>query len=218
MQITALEQQVHTSERINLFLDGAFALSISVALMFGLGLHVGQELSVEELEQLKEAEAVQQAIERAINYLSFRPRSQEEVRRNLRKKETPPEIIEQALAYLQERDYLNDRTFAAFWVENRGQYNPRGSQALRRELRLKGVEQEIVEEVVDREQDGALALRAAQKKARLLLQTPGMDYKTFRNRLGGFLQRRGFSYEAVSLAVRTLWEEARRDPPDEEEE
>jgi regulatory protein len=216
MQITALEQQAHTTERVNLSIDGKFALGISAELMIRLGLHVGQELSGAELEQLKEAEAVQQAIERAINYLSFRPRSQEEVRRNLRKKEIPPEIIEQALTYLQERDYLNDRTFAAFWVESRGQFNPRGSQALRSELRLKGVEQEIVEEVVDREQDGELALRAGEKKARLLLQTPGIDYKTFRNRLGGFLQRRGFSYEAVKRAVSALWEEARAEVPDEE--
>lgn len=216
MRITAIEPQAHNADRINLYVDGKFLLATSAELMLKLSLHLEQELSATDLEQLKNAEALQQAIERAINYLSFRPRSQEEVRRHLIKKETPPEIIEETLAYLLNRDYINDRTFASFWVESREQFNPRGSQALRSELRLKGVDRQIVEEIVDDEQDGELALRAGRKKALLLLQIPGMDYKLFRNRLGGFLQRRGFSYEAVSRAIRALWEELKTEAPDEE--
>jgi regulatory protein len=81
---------------------------------------------------------------------------------------------------------------------------------------MKGVEREVVEEIVDDEQDEELALRAASRKAALLLQTPGIDYSTFRNRLGGFLQRRGFSYEIVARVVRALWQE-HQDAQDEEE-
>lgn len=216
MRITALEQQAHNPERVNLYLDGKFALGISAELMLKLNLHLDQELSSTDLEQLKSEENRQQAIERAINYLSFRPRSQEEVRRYLRKKETPPDIIEAVLERLQRLDYLNDRSFASFWVENRERFNPRGSQALRNELRMKGVEREIVDEMVDDEHDEALAMRAASRKATLLLQTPGMDYATFRNRLGGFLQRRGFSYDIVARVVRALWQEQKERSSDEE--
>lgn len=207
MRITALEQQAHNPERVSLYLDGTFALGISAELMLKMNLHLDQELSAADLEQLKSEEARQQAVERAINYLSFRPRSQAEVRRYLRKKETPPDIIEAVLERLQRLDYVNDRSFASFWVENRERFNPRGAQALRNELRMKGVEREVVEEMVDDEQDEELALRAASRKAALLLQTPGIDYSTFRNRLGGFLQRRGFSYEIVARVVRALWQE-----------
>jgi regulatory protein len=211
MRITALEPQAHNPERVNLYLDDKFALGISAELMLNMRLHLNQELSAAELEELKSAEAHQQAVERAINYLSFRPRSQEEVRRYLRKKETPPEIIEAVLERLQRLDYLNDRSFTSFWVENRERFNPRGAQALRSELRMKGVEREIVDEVVDDEHDEELALRAASRKAALLLQTPSIDYATFRNRLGGFLQRRGFSYEIVARVVRALWQEHQND-------
>jgi regulatory protein len=215
MRITALEQQTNNPARTNLHVDGKFLMGISAELMLQLGLHLDQELSLAEIEQFKNAEVRQQAIESALNYLSFRPRSQEEVRRHLRKKETPSEIIEDVLAHLQNLDYINDKTFASFWVENREQFNPRGSRALRNELRLKGVEREIVEEIVDDEQDEELALRAGRKKALLLLQSPGMDYTKFRNRMGGFLQRRGFSYEAVSHTVRALWDELKTETPDE---
>jgi regulatory protein len=216
MRITALELQAHNPNRVNLYLDGKFSLGISAELMLKLQLHLDQELSTADLAQLQSEENRQQAIERAINYLSFRPRSQEEVRRYLRKKETPPDIIEAVLEHLQGRDYLNDRSFASFWVENRDRFNPRGSQALRNELRMKGVEREIVEETVDDENDEELALRAASRKADLLLRTPEMDYATFRNRLGGFLQRRGFSYAIVARVVRALWQEHKENSPDEE--
>lgn len=215
MRITALEQQAHNPERINLYVDGKFALGISAELMLKQGLHLDQELSATEFEELKNAEAVQQAVERAINYLSFRPRSQAEVRLHLRKKETPPEIIEAALERLNRLDYVNDKAFSAFWVENREQFNPRGSRALRNELRLKGVDREIVEEVVDEEHDEELALRAARKKASLLLQASDMDYAKFRNRLGGFLQRRGFSYDVVARVVRALWQESKDEKTDD---
>src|SRR6185312_10817376 len=157
MRITALEQQVKNPERVNLYIDGKFALGISAELMLKMNLHLDQELSTADLEALQNEETRQQAVERAINYLSFRPRSQEEVRRYLRKKETPPDIIEAVLERLQRLDYLDDRSFASFWVENRERFNPRGSQALRNELRMKGVEREIVEETVDDEHDEELA-------------------------------------------------------------
>ncbi len=215
MRITSLEQQAHDPARVSLFIDGKFALGISAELMLKMHLHLEQELSDADLEQLKSAEARQQAVERAINYLSFRPRSQEEVRRYLRKKETPPDIIEAVLERLHSLDYLDDRSFASFWVENRDRFNPRGSQALRNELRMKGVEREIVDEAVDDEHDEELALRAASRKAALLLQTPTMDYATFRNRLSGFLQRRGFSYAIVARVVRSLWQEHKESQTDE---
>ena len=100
----------------------------------------------------------------------------------------------------------NDEAFTTFWIEYRAQFSPRGERALN-ELRQKGVERDIVDELVDSEQDEELALRAGRKKAGSLACLPAMDYATFRTRLGSFLQRRGFGYAVVSRAVRMLWEE-----------
>ena len=207
MRITALEPQVNNPERINLFVDGRFLLGISAALVLQLGMYVEQEVTPEQLDQLHHDEVEQQAVERALNFISYRPRSRAEVRRYLLRKETPPEIIETALARLDHLDYVNDRAFAGFWIENREQFSPRGSRALRNELRLKGVDRELVDEMVDEEQDEARALLAGRKKALSLLHQPAMDYATFRNRLGSFLQRRGFGYDVATRTVKALWQE-----------
>jgi len=212
MRITALEPQVNNSERINLYVDGRFLLGVNAAIVLQMGLRLQQELSPDQLEQLQSEEAEQRAVDRALNYLSYRPRSREEVRRYLRRKETPPEIIEAALARLDRLDFVNDRTFSGFWIESREQFSPRGARALKNELRMKGVERDIVDELVNDEQDEERALRAGRKKAIALVTAPDIDYATFRNRLGSFLQRRGFGFQVTTRTVRTLWKELKEEP------
>ncbi len=215
MRITALEPQVNNPERINLYVDGRFLLGVNATLVLQMGLRLQQELSPDQLEQLQSEEAEQRAVDRALNYLSYRPRSREEVRRYLRRKETPPEVIEAALARLDRLDFVNDRTFSGFWIESREQFSPRGARALKNELRMKGVEREIVDEMVNEEQDEERALRAGRNKAMVLLNAPNIDYATFRNRLGSFLQRRGFGYQVTARTVRALWKELKAEPEQE---
>src|SRR5260370_1096691 len=98
MRITALEPQVNNAERINLYVEGGFQLGVAGEVVFQLGLKLDQELDSPQLEQLRHEETLQRAVDLAFNYLSFRPRSREEVRRYLRRKETPPEMIDSVLA------------------------------------------------------------------------------------------------------------------------
>jgi len=211
MRITALEPQVSNAERINVFVDGHFLLGVHAEVVFQMGLALEQELSPAQLEQLRYEEELQRTVDRAFNYLSFRPRSREEVRRYLRRKQTPPEIIESVLARLDRLNLVNDRDFASFWIENREQFNPRGAQVLKNELRMKGVARDVADELVEEDKDEERALHAGRKKALSLLHIPDIDYATFRNRLGSFLQRRGFSYEISKRTIRALWEELRKD-------
>ena len=216
MRITALEPQASNAERINLYVDGHFLLGVSAEVVLQMGLQLEQELLPAQLEQLRHEEALQRAVDRAFNYLSFRPRSREEVRRYLRRKETPPELIESVLARLDHLDLVNDHDFASFWVETREHFSPRGAYALKNELRMKGVAREVADAVVDEEKDEERALQAGRKKALSLVRLPNIDYATFRTRLGSFLQRRGFGYEISTRTVRALWKELKEEEDPEE--
>lgn len=216
MRITALQTQTKHPNRLNVFIDDHFALGVNVLIIQKLDVQVGQEISLAQLEQLQHEEALQQAVDRALNYLSFRPRSRAEVRRYLRRKETPVELVETVLERLDALELVDDQAFATFWIEAREQANPKGAQALKSELRMKGVTREVVDALVDDEQDGERALRAGRKKALSLMRQPEIDYAIFSARLGSFLQRRGFSYEVASRTVRMLWQELKEEPPEEE--
>ena len=211
MRITSLQTQTTDKERVSVFVDDHFLLGVNALIVLQMGLKVGQVLTAEQLVQLRSEELLQQAVDRALNYLSFRPRSREEVRRYLKKKETPPELIDTVLERLDRLDFVNDRAFATFWIESREHFNPRGSNVLKSELRMKGVDRDVVDELVSDEQDEERALVAGRKKAASLVRLPDMDFKTFRTRLSSFLQRRGFGFSVAAHTVKALWEELKED-------
>jgi regulatory protein len=218
MLITSLQVQVNNPERVNVFVDGKFLMGANALVVMTMKLGVGQELSSGQLEELRQEEEAQKALDRALNYLSSRPHSREEVRRYLRKKETPPELIDGVLERLDRMDLINDESFATFWIESRERFRPKGAQAIKNELRMKGVQRDVVDEMVSDEQDDELALRAGRKKAEQLARQPDADFNTFRARLGPFLQRRGFSYEVSKRTVKALWEELQGEDAEEDEE
>ena len=150
------------------------------------------------------------AVEAGLNFISFRPRSTKEVADHLRKKSLDTAARDHAIGRLQELGYLDDAAFARFWVESRDTHRPRGKRALAWELRQKGVADAIIEDALARfaGDETTLAHEAARKRATALKTT---DPAKFRQQLGAFLARRGFSYEVAGQVVDDLWEELRGD-------
>jgi len=216
MRITALQPQATDAERINVFVDGHFLLGARALIVYQMGLTVEQELTPEQLEQLRSEEALQQAVDRALHYLSFRPHSRQEVRSYLRRKAVAPELIDAVISRLEQLELINDADFATFWVETRDQFSPRGFHALKHELRQKGIKADVVDELINDEQDEERALTAGRKKALALVRLPEMDYATFYRRLGSFLQRRGFGYQIATHTVKALWQELQEEEPEDD--
>jgi len=144
-------------------------------------------------------------MQQALLFLGYRPRSTQEVRVNLEKHEIPEAVIISTLERLQENGLLNDQDFARAWVENRNSFRPRSRRALAIELRRKGLDDEIVQDVLDENvNEDVLALEAARKHLR---RVEGLEWQEFRQKLGGFLGRRGFSYAVIAPVLRQIWAE-----------
>ena len=76
------------------------------------------------------------AHERALGFLSFRPRSRSEVERNLSRHGVSPEAVKAVLTRLQETGLVDDAGFAGYWAGNRQQFSPRGDRAIRQGSRI----------------------------------------------------------------------------------
>jgi regulatory protein len=201
-KITGMVVQKRNKERVNVYLDGEFAFGL--AMIEALKLHKGQSLSDGEVERLRALDEVEVAHEAALRFLAHRPRSIAEVRQKLGQKELSPEAIEQAIQRLQDTRLLDDEAFARFWVDNREQFGPRSSRALKSELRRKGVAEDDIRASLEGMDEEAAAYRAANAQAR---RHQGQDRQVFMKRLGDFLLRRGFNYSVVKQVVNRLWNE-----------
>ena len=190
---------------MNVYLDGEFAFGLSV--IVAAWLQVGQVLDETRIASLQRDEESETAFQKALHFLSYRPRSSEEVRRNLAKRGISEPLVEATLSRLQTAGLVNDQEFARAWVENRNAFRPRSRLALRTELRAKGLSDDVLQPVLDEQVDeSALAFEAARKYVRRLA---GCEWPQFRQKLGGFLARRGFSYSVLSPVVSEVWKEFR---------
>lgn len=204
MIVTAIERQ-RRGRRINLYLDGHFALSLSREILVQAGLHQGMTLDEKGLAELRQADLRLRAREAALRLLSYRPRSQAEMRQRLQRHGLPPDVIEEVLAHLSQQGLLNDQEFTRFWVESRGLSGKRGGRRLSQELQAKGVEREIIlQELANLPEEEAALAAARQRLPRLA----GLDYATFRRRLNAFLLRRGFGYDIAKHVVERCWRES----------
>ncbi|MCK5653670.1 MAG: RecX family transcriptional regulator [Dehalococcoidia bacterium] len=201
--ITDIETQKRGRERVSIFLDGRFAFSVGRGVVEEHGLHPGQVLSDSRVEELAVADLFGKCLNAALRLLSYRPRSEAEIRTRLSRRFNG-ETIEGVILQLRERQMIDDVAFAAFWREARDFFSPRGRRLLKVELRNKGIDRELIDKVLNGIDDEESAYRAAQKRGRTLAKE---DYETFRRKLGAFLRRRGFSYEVANRTTERLWQE-----------
>lgn len=185
-------------------MDGRPALTLEAELVSNEGLQVGQELSDERIESLRMMNNRRRCYDTAARYLSYRPRSESELKERLKRRGFEDTTIAAVLVRLKERGLLDDKAFTEFWKDNRQTFSPRSQRLIRLELRHKGVETETINQAVSTIDDGDNAYRAALSRARRLSQ---VDYDDFYRRLGGYLRRRGFDYAIVKRTVKRTWQE-----------
>jgi regulatory protein len=200
--ITMLQMQKRNKERVNVFLDGEYAFA--VALNLALTLKKGQRLSAAEVEQFQQDGEVDLAFQRAVRYLGMRPRSSAEIESYLKRKEYDEAIVEVVVRRLHEHHYLDDEAFARFWVDNRNRFRPKGGQALRYELRQKGVERETIDSTLEEQDEDGAAWAAVEPK---LGRWADLDKFEFEQKLMNFLARRGFRFDVCRRAAAQAWEQ-----------
>ncbi|MBE7469434.1 MAG: hypothetical protein DPW09_24680 [Anaerolineae bacterium] len=198
--ITALQIQKRNKERVNVFIDGQFALALTA--IAAASLRKGQLLSDAEIERLKADDELDKAYNSAVRYLGYRPRSQAEIERNLRDKGYAPEVTEHVIARLRQEQYLDDEAFAQFWLENRERFRPRGRQALRYEMKQKGLDPAVIESTLADLDEDESAWSAIEGK---FYRWKSLEEQEFKQKVMAFLSRRGFNYETASGAANRAW-------------
>jgi regulatory protein len=200
-KITAIEPQKNRN-RVNVHLDGEFAFGL--ARITAAWLKVGDVLSEERINELQNKDESERALQQALLFLSYRARSEKEIKQNLLKHEYSENIIEQTLERLRDNKLANDGEFAKTWVENRSTFRPRSKRALSIELRQKGLDEETVKTAVADLDENALAYESARKRATRL---KGQEWGEFRKKLSEYLARRGFPYSVSISVVTQIWNE-----------
>ncbi len=191
--ITGLKPQKSNNVRLSIFIDGRYAFSMEKSLVPDL--RVGQSLSTSDIDALKRLEENRSAYHRALRYLSLRLRSIDEMKRYLRAKEYKLPVIEYVIARLIKEKYLDDDAFARAWRNDRMRFKPRSAIVLRHELQQKGIDRDVILNVLADYDDRAAAWQLVNHR---LKQWKSLDAMNLKNKIHGFLKQRGFDFDTIS--------------------
>lgn len=194
MKITAIKQQVKRTDRYSVFVDDAYAFSLSESGLIESGLASGQVLDAAAVKRLKKMAGLDKAYGQALRYTALRVRSEWEVQLYLQRKAVDQEAAQEIIKRLRGLRLLNDLDFARAWVANRRLLKSTSKRRLMLELRQKHVPGEIINQVLaDDEADDRTTLRELIEKKRSRYPD--------RQKLLSYLARQGFRYDDIAAVL-----------------
>lgn len=211
--ITDIKQAVKNPNRANIFVNGKYRFSLDIFQLTDLGVKIGEIFDEKEIENLEQQSEFGKLYALALNYCLMRPHSEREIRDYLMKKTLSKKLrnkktgefyeksgvsklsVEQVLARLKEKKYIDDEKFARFWLENRNQRKGSSLKKLRAELLQKGVSGGIIEQVFTE------TSRNDSEEIRKIIDKKAKRYPD-QQKLVAYLARQGFSFDEINRALK----------------
>jgi len=199
-QITSIKQQRGKKDRVNVYLDNKFGFGIDLDNFVLLNLRVEQELSENQVEKIVRKAEFQKTLDKLLRFAMVRPRSEKEVKDYLYRKKVPEMMYSDFFLKLKNFELIDDTKFAKWWVETRQEFRPKPRRIIKQELIIKGVDKQIIDEVLDETKFDE------EKLAKDLLKSrenhwKGLEKNKRKQKKIEYLIRKGIGYDIAKRAV-----------------
>lgn len=197
--ITSIKQQKN-KDRVNVYLDDKFGFGIDLDNFVLLHLKVDQELTEKEIEDIVKKAEFQKTLDKLLRFAMVRPRSEKEVTDYFRRKKVHESLHDKLLEKLKHLELIDDEKFAKWWIEQRQAFRPKPKRILDQELRIKGVDREIVQRILGEEDVDE------EKMARELIEKKSYKWKNLptresRQKKSQYLAGKGFSWDVIEKVL-----------------
>ena len=199
MKITKIEIQKNNKQRVNLFLDDEFSCGLSVETILRFRLKEGQEINGIELENLKSQTEREVALNKATNYISKSQKSQEEVKKYLKKKGFEDDIIEFVINKLLDYHFVDDNDYAKNYIKSKTSKN--GKIKLKFCLKQKGVSEEIINNCIEEYSKDTISVYDVANK---YLKNKELNKET-KQKAYRYLSSRGYSSEDILSCLNKIF-------------
>lgn len=169
MKISKITTQKKNKDRYNIFIKDEYAFSVDEDVLIKYELRKGLDLSEELISEIQAEDDLQKAYNKVINYLSYRMRSEKEVRSYLHQEEITQTQVDRIVGRLKKSKLIDDLQFAEMFVRSRMNTSSKGPGLIRQELQEKGIQDEFIQEALEqfeRDVQEEKALKLVQKRLR----------------------------------------------------
>jgi len=202
--VTRIQRVGKSSDRFAVVLDDGRKIRVRAEVIVRLGISAGGKLGEADLEQLKQEAELAEAKETGFRLLAVRARTVADLRKRLEARKFSARAISETIRMLQQQGLLDDEAYAKQFVHDCLTMRPMGARRIILELCRRGVDEELVRDVVNSLVDQATETRAALRAARQRLERlKKLDEDAARHKVRAFLARRGFDEDVIDDVVDT---------------
>lgn len=197
MIVTKIEAVTKTRHKV--YLDGRFAFALYKGELSKYHISENVDLPEESYLTIRKDVVLKRAKLRAMHLLSDMDRTENQLRTKLTQGLCPPDIVDEAVAYVKSFGYIDDAQYARRFVGSRKEKKSR--KEIYAALCQKGIDKETVEAVMEEcyePGDSRLAIEQLMKKKKYHPDTATEDEK---RKILAFLMRKGFKYEDVRQVI-----------------
>lgn len=198
--MTVTELRPVTKQKFQVEIEGQPAFVLYKGELSRCHIEKGGEISPETYKEITEEILPKRAKLRAMHLLEQGDRTRKGLEDKLLKSGYPPSAVEEALAYVESYHYIDDKRYALSYILS--QKEKKGKARIQMELRRKGVSQEDIDQAfaeTEEETDPRETIRELIRKKK---RGEGPIEEKEKNRLYGFLMRRGFSSSDILSVLR----------------
>ncbi len=197
--ITKIKPQKN-KKRVNIYLDDKFGFGLDLENFMKLGLKVNERLSDEEIEKILKKAELQKTLDKMLRFVTLRPRSEKEINNWLRKYKIHKSLVPDLFNKLKRLKLFDDRKFARWWIGQRIQFKYKSKKELIYELRSKGINKNIIEDVLSEVKidEEKIAKELLGKKKYKWEKLPRLEA---RKKMSEFLGRKGFDWGVIRQTI-----------------
>ena len=197
MVVTNIESITKTKYRV--YIDDAFAFVLYKGELCKYQIHKGEEISEKTIAEIKNEVLVKRAKLRAMHLLNDMPRTEQQLREKLTQGEYSEDVIDAAVSYVKSFGYINDEAYVRNFIISKK------SSKSRREIMMllgqKGLRGESVDHIVEEMYAEESELSTIKEIMRKKRWNPSEMEEKEKQKMFGYLMRKGFSYEDIRKAL-----------------
>lgn len=206
--ISKIEQQKKNKNRFNIYIteEGQperYAFSVDDDLLVRMRLSKGMEVDELSIMEIQYRDHIQKAFQSAVNYLSYRIRSEHEVISYLSEKEWEQAVIDEVMHKLREYRYVDDEEYAKAFVRTQMNVSKKGPDVIRTELLNKGISEKDQQAALS-QYTNDLQRENAEEWANKTLKKNKSSMKEAKQKTIQFLVRKGFSMSLAKFVTEEL--------------
>ncbi|MBD8071217.1 recombination regulator RecX [Bacillus sp. PS06] len=206
--IAKITTQQKNKERYNIFLDkngkAEYAFSVDQNVLIKFNLKKGLELDELDMSEIKFDDEVKKGTNTAIQFLSYRMRSEKEVVDHLKKKELDTPIIQEILHKLAEYNYINDEEFATAYVRTQIRTTVKGPEVIKRELEDKGIAKHIIQTSLEEYEEELQVTAARSITEKLATKNTKVSPLEQKQKIEQALIRKGFTWNIIEQVIKGI--------------